>query len=135
MSAFHLTRRLRLRALALLAGLAVLILTTGCADSGIAPRTAAAPGTSAAARLSSQTSSATTPGDFLDLVQFSGAISGGQLQVRRSATGALVQQPGILAFGVAEFGHGRRFVVAEQAGNSCASSLYRTNVRSGDGVV
>ena len=128
MSAFHLTRRLRLRALVLLAGLAVLTLTSGCAGTAAAQRTAAAPGTSAAPRISSQASSAAAPRYFLDLAQFSGAVSGGQLQVRRSATGALVQQPGILAAGIAEFGDGGRFVVAGQAGSSCASALYRTSV-------
>ena len=128
MSGLRLTKRGRPLALAVSAGLILVALTAGCAGTAAAPRAVGAPGTTGSARLSSQASSATTPRYFLDLVQFSGAVSGGQLQVRRSATGALVSQAGSPALGVAPLGRSR-FVVAEPAAsNSCASRLYRTSI-------
>jgi hypothetical protein len=136
MSALHPTRRVRLLALAA-AGLTAATMTAGCTATATVSRTTGSrttgPHKAAAMRVitqgSSQAQAATAPPRyFLDVVQFSGALSGGQLQVRRSATGALMEQPGSLALGVAPLGHSA-FVVAESAGdNSCASRLYRTSI-------
>jgi len=122
MSAFRSARQVRFRTLAASAGLALIAVTAGCAG------TVATPGKISAAPISTRTSPATAPGYFLDIVQFSGAVSGGELQVRRAATGALVQQPPVLALGVAPLGGSAEFVVAELAGNRCASALYRTHI-------
>lgn len=115
-------------ALAVSAGLTVLVATAGCASTAAAPHSAS-PRTIAAPRDVTKSASAPGPRYFLDLVRSSGAVSGGQLQVRRSATGALVQQPDTLALSVAPL-RGTQYVVAERAGDGCASALYRMSVNS-----
>ena len=69
---------------------------------------------------------AAAPGYFIDNILFSGAGTGtGIAQVRNSATGRLVtQDPAVRPLDIAAFGSNRRFVIALQVGDSCATRLY-----------
>jgi hypothetical protein len=126
MPGLQLRRRLHL-ALVATAGLTLMVVTASCASTAAVSHSSGPQTTGAAVRLDTQAAVASGPRYFLDIVQASGAVSGGLLQVRRSATGALVQQPGSLALGLAPLG-GSKFVVAELAGNGCASALYRARI-------
>jgi hypothetical protein len=77
---------------------------------------------------------ATPPRYFADIVRVSGSVAGeGPLQVRSSATGRLTaRQPGYDALAIAAYDSGSRLVVARQAGDRCASRLYRATL-SADG--
>ena len=65
------------------------------------------------------------PAYFVDEVISTGAVSGGLLQVRSSATGHLIESPAIQALAVAPLGAARSFVVAQRLGGGCATGLYR----------
>jgi hypothetical protein len=92
------------------------------AAGGRAAAGQAAAGGLAAARLRT---AAGLPKYFADIVQWE-ASAGGPLEVRRSATGRLVtRDTRVLATGVAALAGRRTFVIAEPAGNSCATRLYR----------
>ena len=119
---------------AVVSGAAVLLLAA-CGSPSSDPAAAAAGHGTAVASASASTSApapapsagarTAPPRFFADLVQ--GEPGGrSQLQVRDSATGRLVAQDRqILASGLAALAGGRTFVVAEQAGNSCFTRLYR----------
>jgi hypothetical protein len=81
--------------------------------------------TSASAPRSGARAAVAPPRFFADIA--AGPLGGrGVLQVRDSATGRLVaQDQRVLATGLAALADGRTFVVAEPAGNSCATRLYR----------
>jgi hypothetical protein len=74
------------------------------------------------------------PRYFADIVHVSGSVAGaGPLQVRSSATGKLAaRQPGFEALAIAPYDGGSRLVIARQAGDRCASRVYRTTL-SADG--
>ena len=88
------------------------------AGSGTAVTSASAPRSGARAAVA-------PPSFFADIA--AGPLGGrGVLQVRDSATGQLVaQDQRVQATGLAALADGRTFVVAEPAGNSCATRLYR----------
>ena len=88
------------------------------AGSGTAVTSASAPRSGARAAVA-------PPSFFADIA--AGPRGGrGVLQVRDSATGQLVaQDQRVQATGLAALADGRTFVVAEPAGNSCATRLYR----------
>jgi len=67
------------------------------------------------------------PRYFADIVLASGSVAGtGPLQIRSSATGALVpRQPSVYALAIVAYGNGSRLMIARQAGDGCTSRLYR----------
>jgi hypothetical protein len=79
-------------------------------------------------------SAAGLPRYFADIVRVSGSVAGaGPLQIRSSATGALVpQQPVIEALAIAAYDSGSRLVVARQVDDRCDSRLYLATL-SADG--
>jgi len=76
------------------------------------------------------------PRYFADIVRVSGSAAGaGPLQIRSSETGALVpHQPVIEALAIAAYDNGSRLVVARQAGDRCASQLYRATLSADGGL-
>jgi len=116
-------------------------LTVGCAMAGCgAPSQAASrPQTlvskhSVASRplASVSLTAAGMPSYLADIVRVSGSVAGaGPLQIRSSGTGALVpHQPAIEALAIAAYDGGSRLVVARQAGDRCASRLYRATLNA-----
>jgi hypothetical protein len=117
--------------------LAALALACAVAGCGAPNRAASRPDTLAnkhsvtSGRLETlRLTAAGQPRYFADIVHASGSVAGaGQLQIRYSATGALVpDQPGIEALGIAAYDHGSRLLLARQAGDGCTSQLYRAAV-------
>lgn len=69
------------------------------------------------------------PKYFIDTVLFSGAVSGGLLQVRVTATGSLASQPAVgQVLAVASLGS-RSFVIARPAG-TCATELVKASLNA-----
>ena len=76
------------------------------------------------------------PRYFAGIVRASGSATGaGPVQIRHSVTGALApRQPGTYALAIAAYDGGSRLLIAQQAGDACASRLYRATL-SGRGVL
>jgi hypothetical protein len=118
------------------AGFALAGVVAGCGTPAAAvPHRPAAPARSASApaqtatRLSaSHRRMAEPPKYFIDDVLSPGSLSGGSLQVRLSSTGKLTQETGVAALSFAPLGSHGAFVVAQLAGNRCATRFYRTNI-------
>ncbi len=105
--------------------LVVTVGTAGCAAA--AQGAAAAPGIAATLPAADGLGLAAAPRFFIDDVLSSGAVSGGLLQVRLAATGALVSQPAIAqALAVAPLSS-RTFAIARLAG-TCGTQLYRATL-------
>jgi hypothetical protein len=119
-------------------------LTVGCAMAGCgASKQAASQAETLASKHSAASrpfatlglSAAGQPRYFADIVRFSGSLGAGPVQIRSSATGALVpHQPAIQALGIAAYDGGSRLLIARQAGDACASRLYSATL-SGRGVL
>ena len=114
-------------------------LTLGCAMAGCgAPnRAASRPETlvskhSAGSRplATAGLTAAGQPRYFADIVRITGSAAGaGPVQIRYSATGALTpRQPGVDALAITAYEGGSRLLLARQAGDGCASRLYRATV-------
>jgi len=73
------------------------------------------------------------PRYFADIVRASGSATGaGPVQIRSAATGALVpRQPGIYALAITAYDGGSRLLLAQQAGDECATRLYRARLGAG----
>jgi hypothetical protein len=125
----------RILLLPLAASLALVLV--GCGAPSAATHQPAAQSAQLAAGRQHEVSSARLAGlprYFADVVRVSGSVAGeGPLQVRSSATGRLAaRQPGYDALAIAAYDSGSRLVIARQAGDRCASRLYRATL-SADG--
>ena len=121
------------------------VITLGCAIAGCgAPNQAASRPETLVSKHSASSRPLASPGltaagqprYFADIVRASGSATGaGPVQIRYSATGALVpRQPGTYALAITAYDSGRWLLIAQQAGDACASRLYRATL-SGRGVL
>jgi len=135
----HVCRRIQLVPLALSSAVAVAVATAACGASPDVARTSAARAAKPASALSHEVSSgriAGLPRYFADIVHVSGSVAGaGPLQIRSATSGKLVvRQPGYDALAIAAYGEGTRLVIAQQAGDRCASRLYRATLSADGGL-
>ena len=135
----HVCRRIQLVPLVLSSAVAVAVATAACGASPDVARTSAARAAKPASALSHEVSSgriAGLPRYFADIVHVSGSVAGaGPLQIRSATSGKLVvRQPGYDALAIAAYGEGTRLVIAQQAGDRCASRLYRATLSADGGL-